>query len=1175
MSDDQDPSAIGSSIERVAAVIGGLLQPLIGPLGSTSATGAPIKAYVAALGWSLPDPVPPSLIALGNDIASVAKDTGTLTNLLAAAEMGGTLDETSVVAALAALVTDIGLLAEHLAQLPAHLQAELPAAFLTATQFDQQFATRLLDALIVKATMSNAAVVGRVLRLIGLFEISPQAADTTKFQPDFTLQRVHWERVSQWFQKPEQVFGDIYGWGTPTLKLAPLFDALQSLSYALHAGGRFDYPSKELMQSVAPGVDLTGRRFDRIFEMPIIDVTAATVSVALTPVPTANPTDVQPVALTLTANGSLSGLTFPITDHVSLVLDGSLDATAGLALVLTPGKSPSVVADIEATGNPLTNGDLTGKVQYERADSEPPFTLLSIDDGSGLTIRGAYIGGGVSASTGKPFEALVLAGLEKGKLTISTSQSDGFLSTILPADGINVNFDFSITWSSATGVHFDGGATLETSLAVNLSIGPFSIDTIHILLGLDGGDLQLALTVTGSGELGPISASVDRIGVASDLAFHNGNLGPVDLSFKFKPPDGLGIAIDAGPIGGGGYILFDPDNGRYAGVLALSLETIAITAIGLLDTKLPGGESGFSFLIIIAVTFDVGIQLGFGFTLTGVGGLCGINRSMITDAIQSGLRKHALDAILFPPDPIKNAPQIISTLSTIYPPAQGRYVFGPMLEIGWGTPTLVTAEIGFLIEVPTPIVIAILGQLAMELPDPDAPVVEFHIDVLGIIDFGKQLFSIDATIHDSRIVLFTVTGDMALRLTWGDNPSFLFSMGGFNPAYQAPANFPTLQRLTISLQEDVVQLTLQAYLAVTSNTFQVGAHLEALIGADAFNVYGWLGFDALIIFSPFSFLVDFTAGLALRSGTSTIMGISLSGKLSGPTPWHAEGDASVSILFFSISVHVSVTIGDPQSNPLPATNVWTPLLAAITASGNWSGALPPGAPQIATLVPPEGKAAPVLIDPAGALTFRQKVVPLDQAITKFGEATPDQQSEFDLTDVALGTVSTPYTTVTDEFARGQFEQLSDADKLSIPSFEPMIAGFSVNGESATFGKQYDIDIEFETKIIDSVTVTRKGVRYSLTRDRVLAMSRSGAAARGSLFTTGLHASDPAAGTPPLVSLGVEQYVVAGVDDLAVRSDIAPPSTKGAAFAALAKHLAANPTDQGTLQVVPVYELAAA
>ena len=56
--------------------------------------------------------------------------------------------------------------------------------------------------------------------------------------------------------------------------------------------------------------------------------------------------------------------------------------------------------------------------------------------------------------------------------------------------------------------------------------------------------------------------------------------------------------------------------------------------IGVLDTIMPDGSSGFSFLLIITFTLPP-IQLGFGFTLNGVGGLGGVNRTMNTDALQA------------------------------------------------------------------------------------------------------------------------------------------------------------------------------------------------------------------------------------------------------------------------------------------------------------------------------------------------------------------------------------------------------------------------------------------------------------------------------------------------------------------------------------------------------------
>src|SRR5439155_4865983 len=137
-----------------------------------------------------------------------------------------------------------------------------------------------------------------------------------------------------------------------------------------------------------------------------------------------------------------------------------------------------------------------------------------------------------------------------------------------------------------------------------------------------------------------------------------------------------------------------------------------------------------------------------------------------------------------------------------------------------------------------------------------------------------------------------------------------------------------------------------------SHTFQIGAHAELSLGSGAFNVYGWLGFDALIIFQPFSFIVDFTAALALRSGTSTIMGISISGELSGPTPWHAKGEAHVSLLFFDIGVSVDTTWGESRQIDAPSTDAWPQLHDAIANLGNCSGALPQGTPAVVTLAKP-------------------------------------------------------------------------------------------------------------------------------------------------------------------------------------------------------------------------------
>ena len=66
----------------------------------------------------------------------------------------------------------------------------------------------------------------------------------------------------------------------------------------------------------------------------------------------------------------------------------------------------------------------------------------------------------------------------------------------------------------------------------------------------------------------------------------NGNLGPVDLALGFKPPNGVGLAIDAGVVKGGGYLFFDFDKGEYAGALELTIaDFLSLKAIGLITTQ--------------------------------------------------------------------------------------------------------------------------------------------------------------------------------------------------------------------------------------------------------------------------------------------------------------------------------------------------------------------------------------------------------------------------------------------------------------------------------------------------------------------------------------------------------------------------------------------------------------
>ena len=151
---------------------------------------------------------------------------------------------------------------------------------------------------------------------------------------------------------------------------------------------------------------------------------------------------------------------------------------------------------------------------------------------------------------------------------------------------------------------------------------------------------------------------------------------------------------------------------------------------------MPDGSPGFSLLIVITAEFGSGIQLGFGFVLVGVGGLLGLNRTMNLQALMEGVRSGAVESVMFPRDVVANAPRIISDLRTLFPPQQGKFLIGPMVKLGWGTPPLLTASVGIIIEIPGNV--AIVGVVKLALPAEEAAILVLQVNFAGAIEFDKQ-----------------------------------------------------------------------------------------------------------------------------------------------------------------------------------------------------------------------------------------------------------------------------------------------------------------------------------------------------------------------------------------------------------------------------------------------------
>jgi hypothetical protein len=511
-----------------------------------------------------------------------------------------------------------------------------------------------------------------------------------------------------------------------------------------------------------------------------------------------------------------------------------------------------------------------------------------------------------------------------------------------------------------------------------------------------------------------------------------------------------------------------------------------------------------------------------------------------------------------------------------------------MVRIVWGASSVATFDVALVLEVPEPIRLVLLGELAIELPRPE-PAIELHMSLLGVLDFGRKELALDAALHDSRLTRFPLQGAMALRYNWAGHKTLFVAIGGWHPRFQPPPGVPALDRLSISMPSGVIsKLTLSGYLAFTFTTLQIGATVDLFVGVEGFGISGTLNFDTLIQRHPFHFDGDISGKVAVSFHGHELLGVHFDGMLVGPRPWRASGHVHVRILLLSATKSFAKTFGDPATDePVEQVDVGQPLRKALADPRNFSPAILDEAGALVTVHPitvdPIAAATTLQAHPAAAVSIHEDVVPLDLTITRFGTAAPVGDARFTIKAVTVDGAAVRSEPILAEFAPALFLSLSDDEELVSPSFERFPAGVQIAGEKPQFGPDAPpaLPIAYDTFFIDAPgaaprrdpTVDPSGhpTHWRFSVDGLLKVVDAGAISRALLYRTGRQ--QYAAPAHPVLPSEIT-YIVATTDQLA-SAHISPADghTYSQARAALLAELGAHPERQGDLQVVPLHEAA--
>ncbi|EFY85733.1 putative transcriptional activator srcap-like protein [Metarhizium acridum CQMa 102] len=439
--------------------------------------------------------------------------------------------------------------------------------------------------------------------------------------------------------------------------------------------------------------------------------------------------------------------------------------------------------------------------------------------------------------------------------------------------------------SSATGLAVKGAGTDGTkpdsdggsaSAPFKKKSGPLSITN----LGLKYANKKLQIMLTATLELGPVGLSLIGFGLNLDLAV----LKKPELSDLSITLEGLSVAFERPPLTICGSIRHgsDPNLNYYAGGLIIGWKPYQIEAAGFYGEAIPGGakdaKDSFISVFVFARVDGPLVELEFA-EISGVSGGFGYNSNVKVPT----------------PDQIVNFPFIntgsldgatdsaMSALQRLTDPGNGGW-FNPLPGTYWAAVgmkidafQLISLDAVAVVQFGETIKLGIYAVANVDIPNPKSPMKYAHAE-LGIaivVDFAYGVMKAEAQLSPNSYILDPnchLTGGFALYY-WFDAPhadhsktgEFVFSLGGYHPAFHIPEGYPNPPRLGISwCLGGGLSVTGEAYFAITTKACMGGGRLHAALSAGPLEAW----FDAfanfLINYQPFHFLAEIGVDIGVK-----------------------------------------------------------------------------------------------------------------------------------------------------------------------------------------------------------------------------------------------------------------------------------------------------------------------
>ena len=422
-----------------------------------------------------------------------------------------------------------------------------------------------------------------------------------------------WTRLTEFVQDTEQWAGDVYGWGRrnagapafdPVLVMSRIAKLVETLQLAVtHLR---DLSSAESAALLGPGAPTDALRIDLpVHQIGFVDLDAdaepsfdAELGISL--LPFADPRDRADSGLAVAPYvvGSTSSIDEQLDEGVELAV--AVDAASQVGhlplLAITPDGARALSLATSGELVPSAGAHFSFEATLSVHGHAGQVWVLGSPSGPRVQCRGLLL----SARLRSPADFVSSIAIQSVEIVVDLS-ADDLLGSLLSSPVRIPIGDVELGWSSQRGgfigATFTGdGFNLKRSFVPHLAAGPVDIQRVNVALELasppSGG-----LSVRASADIEPVL----RIGPVRLMVMGLGGVVALDLSadssenallVDLVAPSGAAIEIDSALVSGDGFIAYDPVSGRYSGVFDVRVGQIDITALGLLDTRLPAAHPG-------------------------------------------------------------------------------------------------------------------------------------------------------------------------------------------------------------------------------------------------------------------------------------------------------------------------------------------------------------------------------------------------------------------------------------------------------------------------------------------------------------------------------------------------------------------------------------------------------